>query len=204
MKNQSNAPDDLSDDSYKELLPARRGLLDCLECYHTGLLSPWRVIYGYGTATNEQKRAALNTLHRGGDHLNRNYFLSQDCHEIWVGSKLIGLCNVQTKVRELVDGEGYLNTTLDAIFILKRYRGHGMGSMFIQTILKDLRAGYTAEISTLAKAGVKRFSVILNADFESEEGEWVFASIPFELADLFGSLKIALNVDIDCIVDAGF
>lgn len=204
MKNQSNAPDDLSDDGFKELLPARRGVLDCLECYHTGPLSPWRVIYGYGTATNEQKRAALNTLHRGGDRLNRDYFLSQDCHEIWVGSKLIGLCNVQTSVSDIEDEAVYVNTTLNGIFILKRYRGHGMGSMFIQTILKDLRAGYAAEISALAKAGAKKFSVILYADFESEEGAGVFANIPLELVDLLDALKVALNVEIECIEDAGF
>jgi predicted acetyltransferase len=204
MKNQSNAHEDVSDDGFKELLPARRGFLDCLECYHTGPTSPWRVIYGYGSATDEQKRAALNTLHRGDDRLNRDYFLSQDSHEIWVGSKLIGLCNLQTSVSEIEDETVCVNTTLNAIFILKRYRGHGMGSMFIQAILKDLRAGYTAEISASAKAGAKKFLVILYADFESEEGAGVFANISVQLEDLLDPLKVALNVEIECIEDAGF
>lgn len=203
----SDMPQDDDDDypceEFEDLPPARRGLLDIHQWSGLGAALNPPLVYGFGTATEKQKRAALNTLHRGGDHLNRNYFMGRDCHELWKGGRLIGLCCIFIS-KSLSEKHPSLHTTLTAIFILKKYRGNGYASLFIDSIWRDLGASFTVEISRAASLGAKEIDVFLNADLESFQGEGVLNHLSNCFEIWIAGARLAFGIKINFTVDAGF
>lgn len=194
--------EDLADVEYQALLPARTGLLEVIDWYNASAQRKLAV-YGYGAASESQKKAALKTLHRGGDALSSHLFLDKDCHELWVNSKLIGLCSLSTSVGHQ-SVASMLHTTLSGIFIHKQYRGYGLGSTFIQSLWTDLEACYTATISQAVSSGAKNIEVYLNADFETEEGAAVFGLLEAYLKAFVKNAQLAFKTEITLTVDAGF
>ena len=129
--------------------------------------------------------------------------MGRDCHELWKGGRLIGLCCVFIS-KSLSKNYPSLHTTLTAIFILKRYRGNGYASLFINSIWRDLGASFTVEVSQAASLGANEIDVFLNADLESFEGEGVLNHLSYCIETWITGAKLAFGINIKLTVDAGF
>lgn len=183
------------------LKPARRGALECMS-FVTEAPEPWHAVYAFGTAGEQAKHAALSKLEKGGDVLPPAFFLNQDCHELWVGGELIGLCNIITEAKTEGDTT-IIVADLKAIFLLSEFRGHGVSSVFIDSIWKDLAAAITSTAAEAAKAGVERLTLMLLADYQTEEGEGVFSHFEALLDSYADLLAATFNLDTEVKSDAG-
>jgi len=185
-----------------KLRPGRRGVLNCFQLFLGAKRKQCFALYGFGTASDEDKDDTLNEFHRAGDMLDRRYFFGLDNHELWVEGKLIGLCNIFSDVSPL-DGGIEICTSLEAIFLLRQFRGFGLGSSFIDCIWDDLEAGYTAAIAGAISANAEVFIVRLLADFDSSEGEWIFNHLRSHIEPYIETASAAFQIQIDLEVDAG-
>jgi hypothetical protein len=198
---QTPVDSDNSGKGFEALKPARRGALECVS-FVTEAPDPWHALYAYGTAGEEAKRVALRKLELGGDTLHPACFLNQDCHELWVGGELIGLCSINTEAKTEGDTADIV-IGLKSIFLLGDFRGHGVSSVFIDCIWKDLAAAITSTAAEATEAGVERLILLLIADFQTEEGEGVFSHFEALLDSYSNSLASGFNLDIEVKTDAG-
>lgn len=188
----------LDSDSQEEhftLQPARMGMLNCYKHLDIDTFDTWTCVHGFGVATFEQKQSALNAFISEGEQLNEKYFLNVPAHELWLDQNLAGLCQLRSVISEHQDSLT-INAVLDAIFILKRYRGNGLSSGFVDSIWSSLISEYMDTIYRAKLKGMNQFLVMLHADFESQAGESVFNHLFETMHSFFETAKSALGVTI--------
>ncbi len=196
----------LDSDSQEEdvtLQPARLGMLNCYKHVDIDTFDTWTCVHGFGAATVEQKQSALDALISEGDQLNEKYFLYVPTHELWLDQNLAGLCQLRSVISEHQDSLT-IHAFFEAIFILKRYRGHGLSSGFVDSIWSSLISEYMDTIYQAKLKGTNQFLVMLHADFESQAGESVFNHLYETMDSFFESAGAALGVTIRLRPNAGY
>lgn len=185
-----------------KLRPRRRGTLDFIQVSLQTRKKSCFAQYRYGSASENEKVAVLDEFHRAGDCLDRRYFMDHDLHELWLDGQLIGLCNLHVGASVLKSGVE-IDTSLQAIFLLKKFRGNGLSTALIDCILDDLAAGYTATIAEAISAQAVEIIFVLHADIESEEGEWVFRHLKNFVEYYIEKAKAAFQIKIRLQIEAG-
>ncbi len=201
----------------QELIPNKNILSfeywDNMEC-ETYLLSVTR-----GMAAVKHKQTCYNQLidelSSNEISLNDNFFEKNNSYELWLGKDLIGLCDNSVNIQDWMGRAKslerepdsrerktlFLMGNLNAVFILKAYRGKEIGAYFANTI-GDIQIktmfGFLAH-NTDNK--IKEVNAIFYCDYETDEGE---AFHSYLLADdispysqkILNKLGYSYNVDI--------
>jgi len=171
----------------QELIPNNQILsfeeFENMEC-ETFLLSVTR-----GIATNEQKeicyRQYIAESFDRDPTLNEVYFEHKNNFELWYKNELIGLCHntasLQDWVRfatsnhqppeEMHEGKLFLMSTLDAVFILKRYRGKELGNYFAGVIRDTQLVNLLGLLAHNKVSAFKHVVAVSFCDYETKGGE---------------------------------
>ena len=152
-------------------------------------------------------------------NINEIIFLEEDkdCYEMWVNGETIGLFALQkTFSWEMDDDEiddhlsdiklddhVYLN--LDSVFVVKEYRGKGLGSELATIVAQNMSSDIVNVLSE-RKPDNNKFDVKVFADYDSEEGENftnIFSTVFAEGAAFFEIMKNnGVNVSLE--MDVGY
>ena len=195
--------DTITQDQEVTLQPVRLGMLNCIKHLDIDTFDTEACIHGFGVATDEEKQSALEVLISEGDQLNEKYFLGVPTHELWIDQKLVGLCQFNSFVSECKDSTN-LHAFLDAIFLLKGFRGRGLSRTFVDCIWSSMVSEFMYTIHQAKLKGTSKLQVTLHADFESEEGEEVFIYLYDVMNNFFQSAGLALGVSIQVTSNAGY
>ena len=167
------------------------------------------------------KKALVKRYNSDENSINLNdiFFIEEDkdCYEMWVNGETIGLFVLQkTFSWEMDDDEiddhlsdiklddrVYLN--LDSVFIVKEYRGQGLGSELATIVAQDI-SNYIVNKLSERKPNNDKFHVKVYADYDSEEGEHFTNIFSFVFAEGAVFFEIMKNngVNVSLEMDVGY
>jgi len=142
-----------------------------------------------GMASRKQKRicymAFMNELTDEETGLSEEFFKTNNNFEFWCGNELIGLCQNTASAQDWIQdakstgeplenndiGKLFLTCSLDAVFILKKYRGKGLGKCFSSVIRKVQFMNLYSLLMHLKTDQIKQVVAIFFCEYENKGGE---------------------------------
>ncbi|MDC6378855.1 hypothetical protein BW687_001495 [Pseudomonas graminis] len=170
--------------------------------------SEWSCYISVGMATDEQKAPLVDEIAQAGSPLNHKYFLGAENMELWIDNQLAGLCRCRLSALDeeeaLAAGESFMVWVyLDAVFIRPCYHSMGFGERLSEQCVEHLTNSAFAHIRE-RYSNYPSIEVVLNADFESEQGERFFDQMTDNLHMSMDVIASILNVPIKVSTDAGY
>lgn len=170
--------------------------------------SGWNCYISVGLATDEQKAPLVDEIAQAGSALNHKYFLGAENLELWIDNELAGLCRCRLLAPDeeeaLTAGESFTAWVyLDAVFIRPIYQSLGFGERLSEQCVEFVTNSLLAYIRE-RYSGSPSVEVVLNADFESEQGERFFDQITDNLQMNMEVIAQMLKVPIKVSMDAGY
>ncbi|MFK7697999.1 hypothetical protein [Pseudomonas caspiana] len=150
----------------------------------------------------------MDEITRAGSPLNRKYFLGAENLELWIDNELAGLCRCRLSAPDeeeaLTAGEPFMAWVyLDAVFIRPTYHSLGFGERLSEQCVEVV----TSSLLVHLRERYSRYpsiQVVLNADFESEQGERFFDQMTDSLQMNMEVIAQMLKVPIKVSTDAGY
>lgn len=142
-----------------------------------------------GMASREQKQACYQQYIvescDGDPVLNKKYFNQKNNFELWGDNKLIGLCQNTSMIRDWLQFAKYgherpeeedketlfLYCILEAVFILKKYRGKKLGRYFARVIREAQLINLFGFLAQLEVNRIKHVSAYFYCEYETKGGE---------------------------------
>lgn len=170
--------------------------------------SEWNCYISIGMATDEQKAPLVDEIAQAGSPLNHKYFLGAENLELWIDNQLAGLCRCRLSAPDeeeaLAAGDSFMAWIyLDAVFIRPCYQSMGFGERLSEQCVEQLTNSVFAHIRE-CYSDYPSIEVVLNADFESEQGERFFEQMTDNLQMNMDVIAAILNVPIKVSTDAGY
>jgi len=113
-----------------------------------------------------------------GVTLNKKMFIeeSNDVFELWVNGEVVGLLtiNYELDTPEKDNRETLFSCYIgiNGVFILEKYRDHGLGFLFAETVSSFLSKNILFEILRFKNnTNIPELDMTIHADYESSEGE---------------------------------
>jgi hypothetical protein len=133
-----------------------------------------------GLSTSEQQRECIDEYRDDeelGDKLAHSHLMGDDVFEMWIGSKLAGLCKCDLK--EIFQQNDEVITTknlhlehyLSGVFLLKKYRNNGLGAYFSSEIGDLLWNNLSGLFLTETYNQITHVDVFVYSEYTSLEGE---------------------------------
>jgi len=170
--------------------------------------SEWNCYISVGMATDEQKAPLVDEIAQAGSPLNHKYFLGAENMELWIDNQLAGLCRCRLSAPDeeeaMAAGDTFMAWVyLDAVFIRPCYHSMGFGERLSEQCVEQLTNGVFAHIRE-RYSNYPSIEVVLNADFESEQGERFFEQMTDNLQMNMDVIAGMLNIPIKVSTDAGY
>ena len=142
-----------------------------------------------GMASRKQKqichKSFMNELSVEEHGLNKKFFNINNNFELWWGNELIGLCCNTANAKDWIQdakstgepldnndvGKLFLTCSLDAVFILKKYRGKGLGKYFSSVIRRVQFMNLYSLLMHLETDQIKQVVAIFFCEYENKGGE---------------------------------
>jgi len=133
-----------------------------------------------GLSTSEQQRECIDEYRDDEelvDKLAHSHLMGDDVFEMWVGSKLAGLCKCDLKESSQQNGEVFITNVLrlehylSGVFLLKKYRNIGLGSYFSIEIGSLLWSNLSGLFLTEIYNQITQVDVYVYSEYTSLEGE---------------------------------
>lgn len=142
-----------------------------------------------GMASRKQKRvcykAFMNELSEEETGLSETLFQTNNNFEFWCDNELIGLCQNTARAQDWIEdakltgepiekkdeGKLCLTCSLDAVFILKKYRGKEMGKYFSSVIRKVQFMNLYGLLAHLETDQIKHVETVYFCEYENKGGE---------------------------------
>ena len=168
----------------------------------------WSCYISIGMATDEQKAPLVDEIAQAGSPLNHKYFLGAENLELWIDNQLAGLCRCRLSAPDddeaLAAGESFMAWAyLDAVFIRPCYQSLGFGERLSEQCVEQLTNSVLAHIRE-RYSDYPSIEVVLNADFESEQGERFFEQMTDNLQMNMDVIAEMLKTPIKVSTDAGY
>lgn len=170
--------------------------------------SEWGCYISVGMATDQQKALLVDEIAKAGSPLNQKYFLGAENLELWIDNQLAGLCRYRLSAPDedqaLAAGESFMAWVyLDAVFIRPGYQSMGFGERLTEQCVEQLTNSFLAHIRD-CYSDYPLIEVVLNADFESEQGERFFDQMTDNLQMNMDVIAQMLEIPIKVSTDAGY
>ncbi|QXW42706.1 hypothetical protein [Pseudomonas amygdali] len=168
----------------------------------------WNCYISIGMATDEQKAPLVNEIAQAGSPLNDKYFLGAENLELWIDNHLAGLCRCRLSAPDeeeaLATEESFMAWVyLDAVFIRPCYQSLGFGERLSEQCVEQVTNSLLAHFRE-RHSGYSSIEVVLNADFESEQGERFFDQMTDNLQMNMDVIAQMLRIPIKVSTDAGY
>jgi hypothetical protein len=142
-----------------------------------------------GMASREQKKACyqqyLSESYDRDPLLNKKYFNKNNNFELWCENELIGLCHNTASVQDWTrfarfedeapeekDKETlFLTCSLDAVFILKKFRGKKIGQLFACDIREIQLMNLLGLLAHKRLNAIKHIEAVYFCDYDTKGGE---------------------------------
>jgi len=176
-----------------------------------------------GMATSEQKHICyqkfMEELTDDEIGLNHKYFESENNFELWCDNELIGLCQNEVSVQdwkmrgeecefELLEKDKetlFLFCNLEAVFILQKFRGKGLGSYFSETISESQTMQMFGLLSHQKRLKISSVEVTFFSDYNSKEGELFHQSLYSDnVTGYVESILINLGFTYEVFIEADY
>lgn len=170
--------------------------------------SEWSCYISVGMATDEQKAPLVEEIAQAGSPLNDKYFLGAENLELWIDNHLAGLCRCRLSAPDeeeaLATGESFMALVyLDAVFIRPCYQSLGFGERLSEQCVEQVTNSLMAHLRE-RHSGYSYIEIVLNADFESEQGERFFDQMTDSLQMNMDVIAQMLRIPIKVSTDAGY
>jgi hypothetical protein len=204
----------------KELIPNEH-VLSCGFWYNSNNEQMF-VSVTRGMATKNQKHDCyqqfVNELTENEINLNDNYFKKNDTYELWYNKKLIGLCSNSAIARDWISQAKllhekedikdkntiFISCDLEAVFILKQYRGKELTDYFTNELSGTQMKELLSLLSQQSLDHINHIDVSHTSEHHSEGGEHfhyllygddVSEYMPTMLSKLGYSHNVTLNIE---------
>lgn len=142
-----------------------------------------------GMASRKQKQICyqlfMNELSDEELGLNEKFFKRNNNFELWWENELIGLCHNTASAQDWVEdaksagepiekkdeGKLFITCSLDAVFILKKYRKRGLGEYFSSVIRKTQFMNLYGLLAHLKIDQIKHVEALYFCEYENKGGE---------------------------------
>jgi hypothetical protein len=154
----------------------------------------------YGCANDEQKLTIFRKM-----VIDDRHFVGKPSLELWVDSKLVGLCALDVGQDDVEPEDAHLDVyyhaSLHAVIIKKSKRGMGF-AQYLSTAAADILSNQV--LNFMSEDGVKTCTVIVQADFVSIEGETFYFDMADKAIDNFSAYKKIMGRKVEMIHEVGF
>lgn len=159
-----------------------------------------QVMVTYGCTSDKQKRPIFTKM-----VTDERHFVDKPSIELWVDSKLVGLCALEVGQDDVEPEDAHLgvyyHATLHAVIIKKSKRGMGF-AQHLTTAAAEILTNQVLDF--MSQDGVKTCTVMVQADFVSTEGEAFYFDMADKAQDCFTAYNKIMGRKVEMVLDAGF